>query len=296
MEEKKKLLVSFSGGETSAFMVHWLKENKSDEFEMVFVFANTGQENEETLKFANYIDKKYNLNLIWVEAVVNPEFGKGIRHKIVDFETASRNGQPFEKIIEKYGIPNMNAPHCSRGLKEQPIKSFIKSLGWDEYFTAIGIRVDEFDRMNAKKDEKKLIYPLVDMRPTNKQEINNFWNKQEYRLELKGYEGNCATCWKKSMRKLGTIAKYNPEKFDFFEKMEQKYENYLTPSMAKAGKAEPPIRFFRKNLSVKDVKLIPKDPHFQDATDDSVIYDFQTTMNFIELDSSNGCEESCEAF
>ena len=28
---KKKLLVSFSGGETSAFMVQWLLKNKSDE-------------------------------------------------------------------------------------------------------------------------------------------------------------------------------------------------------------------------------------------------------------------------
>ena len=39
---KKKLLVSFSGGETSAYMAQWLKANKSNEFEMIFVFANTG--------------------------------------------------------------------------------------------------------------------------------------------------------------------------------------------------------------------------------------------------------------
>ena len=34
-KNKKKLLVSFSGGETSAFMAHWLWKNKQDEFDMV---------------------------------------------------------------------------------------------------------------------------------------------------------------------------------------------------------------------------------------------------------------------
>ena len=47
----KRLLVSFSGGETSAFMAQWLWRHKRDQYDMVFVFANTGQENEETLDF-----------------------------------------------------------------------------------------------------------------------------------------------------------------------------------------------------------------------------------------------------
>ena len=47
---KQKLLVSFSGGETSAFMAQWLWKHKQDEYDMIFVFANTGQENEETLQ------------------------------------------------------------------------------------------------------------------------------------------------------------------------------------------------------------------------------------------------------
>ena len=153
MENKKEnLLVSFSGGETSGFMCDWLIRNKSDEYNMVFVFANTGEENEETLDFVNKCDKDFNLNLIWVEAVVHHGERLGTSHRIVDFKTASRKGEPFEEVIKKYGLPNQNFPHCNRELKLRPIHSYIKkSLGWTDYKTAIGIRYDEIDRMVADR-------------------------------------------------------------------------------------------------------------------------------------------------
>lgn len=58
MKERKKiknregkLLVSFSAGETSGYMAYLLKQEYKDE--IVFVFANVGEENEETLIFAD---------------------------------------------------------------------------------------------------------------------------------------------------------------------------------------------------------------------------------------------------
>ena len=48
----KKLSISFSGGKTSAYMTKWLMDNKKQDYdEIVVTFANTGQENEETLEF-----------------------------------------------------------------------------------------------------------------------------------------------------------------------------------------------------------------------------------------------------
>jgi len=221
--KKQKLLVSFSGGETSAYMAKWLIDNKSDEYEMAFVFANTGEENEETLNFVNRCDKEWNLGVVWVEAKVNPENGKGTRHKIVNYQTASRKGEPFEDVIKKYGIPNQNFPHCNRELKLHPIHSYIKTIGWKNYYTAIGIRADEFDRVSSHRIKNKLIYPFIEFKRMSKQKINHWWSKQPFRLNLKGYQTNCKACWKKNIKKLHQIAKEDKRNFDFVKAMESKY-------------------------------------------------------------------------
>jgi len=225
---KKKLLVSFSGGETSAFMAQWLWKHKQDEFEMLFVFANTGQENEETLQFIQQCENEFGFKINWIEADVKEGKGNGTRFKLTDFENASRNGEPFEAVIKKYGIPNTSFLHCTRELKMNPIKAYAKSIwGKEKYYLAIGIRIDEFDRMNANKDKLRIIYPLIakEMQPMTKPMINFWWKQQPFRLELKGYQGNCITCYKKSDKKLFQIAKENPKAFDFFYRMEQLYGN-----------------------------------------------------------------------
>lgn len=225
---KKKLLVSFSGGETSAFMAQWLWKHKQNEFEMKFVFANTGQENQETLKFIQKCENKFGFKINWIEADVREGKGNGTRFKLTDFQNASRNGEPFEAVIKKYGIPNTSFLHCTRELKMNPIKAFAKSIwGKEKYYLAIGIRIDEFDRMNANKDKLRIIYPLIskEMKPMTKPMINFWWKQQPFRLNLRGYQGNCITCYKKSDKKLFQIAKENPQAFDFFDRMEKQYGN-----------------------------------------------------------------------
>lgn len=237
---KKKLLVSVSGGETSLFMAIWLWLHKQDEYEMIFVFANTGQENEETLLFLKQCAEYFGINIIWIEADVKEGKGNGTRFKVTDFENASRNGEPFEAVIKKYGIPNTSFLHCTRELKMNPIKAYAKSIwGKEKYYLAIGVRIDEFDRMNANKDKLLIIYPLIakEMQPMTKPMINFWWKQQPFRLNLKGYQGNCITCYKKSDKKLFQIAKENPKSFDFFDRMEQQY-----------GKGQ---QIFRKNRTTK---------------------------------------------
>lgn len=253
----KKLLVSFSGGETSAYLAKWLIDNKSDVYEMVFVFANTGDEEEETLIFVERCAKDWDINIVWVEAVVNPEYRKVTTHKIVDFKTASRNREPFIDVIKKYGIPNQNFIHCNREMKLRPIHSYMKSIGLDDYETAIGVRVDEFDRVSKDRIKNKLIYPLVTMRPTTKQEISNWWNNQSFRVNLKSYQTNCRTCWKKSDVVLAQIYKENPKYFDFNSEMEKTH-------------GDDKYCFFRNGRNteqlINDLVLInkkPRDKHIQ---------------------------------
>ena len=291
---KKNLCLSFSMGETSAFMTNWCLNNLKDEYNMVVVCANTGEEDEKSLEFGDRCDKHFGYNMVWVEASVDPEFGNGTRAKVVTFETASRNGEPFESVISKYGIPNQAFPHCTRELKSAPIHSYLKhQLGWDDYYTAIGIRSDETGRINwVTAKANNLIYPLVTLIRMTKPKINTFWNNQPFRLTIKGYEGNCKTCWKKSNRKLMTISKEHPEYFDFFRKMETKYGDYKPESRADFSKA---ITFFRKGQTVNDIFEDAKFP-FRPAIDDRLLTTIQMDIWEEELDSNFGCTESCEPF
>lgn len=277
---RQKLFVSVSGGETSWYMAQWLNENMQELFEMVFVFANTGQEDEETLIFNKKCEEYFGIDLVWLEAKVYHGKRKGSGYNIVSYETASRNGEPFEEVIKKYGIPNQSFPHCTRETKTNPMHSYIKQhLAWKDYYTAIGIREDESGRVNKKADELKLIYPLISkqMRPMTKPKINFWWSQQPFRLNLKGYHGNCMTCWKKADVKLFTIAKEDVSKFSFPIQMESKYGNYIPESRLKlmrerGEKPSLPVTFFRKNRSSLDI--IEESKHFTGSVnDDSKLYD-----------------------
>lgn len=295
---KQKLLISFSGGRTSAFMTNWIIANLQDKYEMIVVFANTGKEREETLEFVKECSDKWGWNVVWVEAIVNQELGKGNRARVVNFETASRNGEPFEAVIQKFGLPNQNNPSCSRDLKKVVINAYLKSIGWRKFFTAIGIRADETGRINwAVAKKERLIYPLVTMVRTTKSDINKFWSQQTFDLRLKSYEGNCDLCWKKSMRKLMTIAKDNPELTDWWKEMEEKYENRLGEARQKNPNVKLPLRFFRGNASINDIIEDAKFP-FEPAVDESNVIDKfkQIPLWSEDMDSNVGCIESCEAF
>lgn len=295
VELKRRLLLSFSGGETSGFMTQWCLANMSDRYEMRVVFANTGYENEETLIFVDECSRHFGFDCEWVEARTNPKHGKGVFGQRVNFQTASRNAEPFRDMVAKHGIPNKNFPHCSRELKNRAIRNYIKHTGWSDYYTAIGIREDEFDRISESRKADKLIYPLIVGCPMRKQGINAYWHKMPFRLRLKGYQGNCKVCWKKSLRKLLTIAKENPEAFIPFQEMEAEFENYSPET--RISKPNFPIRFFRGNLSVSQILEMSKG-EFEPAVDDAIavpIYK-QTLLFGNEMDVSFGCTESCEVF
>jgi len=217
---KKKLAVQFSGGRTSAYMCKWLLDNKQDEYEMIFCFQNTGQEHENTLKFVDQCDKAFGLNLHWIEADVK-EKGVGTSYKEVTYETASRNGEPYEDVVKKFGLPNMDFPHCNRELKIEPAKKFYSDqFKTKDYYSALGIRFDEPSRV---RNNPKFYYPLATEKQMSKGDILLWWRDQEFDLELPEHLGNCTWCWKKSENKLLTLAKNNPEVFEFPLMLEKKY-------------------------------------------------------------------------
>jgi hypothetical protein len=291
-----KLLISFSGGETSAYMTKWILDNWRGRYsEILVVFANTGQENEQTLEFINKCDEHFNFGTVWIEAIQFHNERRAPSFKIVNFKTASRDGAPFEDAIIKYGIPNQKFKDCTRNLKQKPIEAYAKSLGWTlgSYDLAIGIRADEVDRMSMNAHKRRIVYPLIKDNPMTKPKINTWWAAQPFRLQLKGYQGNCKWCWKKSFRKHFTIIEENPEYYDFPRRMEMQYGK-IGPEFLKdptASTTDYRRTFFRGNKSVDDLFAeyqIKKDTFIR-AHDESAVFD-------PEFDVGAGCEESCEVF
>lgn len=288
---KKRLKVSFSGGKSSALMAKLIKENCSDEYEIIYTIANTGEEREETLIFADKCDKEWGLNLIWLEAVINPESGEGTRHKVVTFETASRNGEPFEAMIRKYGVPNLTFKPCNRELKLSAMKSYMDSIGWDSYKIAIGIRIDE-DRRAKNAEQLGIVYPLKDWWPTDKQDVNSFWENYHFQLGLKEHEGNCKWCFQKSERKHLLAISENPEFYDFPRRMEKEYGFHGSPYYGIPKDGAKPRVIFRKNMSTDDL--------FAYSNAVGVVpgaKEFTRQISLFDQDQDSGhCSESCEQF
>lgn len=291
----RRLCVSFSGGETSAFMTQWILKNWRDQYdEIAVVFANTSEEYEQTLQFVNDCDKYFGFNVVWVEADLSPVPGEGVTARLVTFETAHRNGEVFEPIIQKYGIPNKKFPHCSKYLKRRAIENYLRNLGWkrNSYDVAIGIRADEIDRMKLDDPDMRVVYPLISTLKMTKPQINTYWLRMPFRLGLRSYQGNCRWCWKKSLRKHMTLIREDPAIYDFPRRMESLHA-WVGPEFRR----DPPPpsgyrrRFFRENNSTDDLfdqaALLPTS--FQPAADDAVVFD-------PDYDVGEGCEESCEVF
>lgn len=256
MKKNKLLVCTFSGGRTSAFMGLFLKEHhKYKDFDKLYIYANTGKELPETLDFINKCDKEWNLNVVWVEAKIIKEKGVGTTYNVVDYETASRNGQPFEAMLKKYPLPNTIASNCTRELKQRPINKFIKSLGYKEVFTAMGIRYDERHRESNSAIKNNIIYPLIYDLQVDMKFIRNWWERQSFDLGIKDYQGNCDLCFKKSLKKRLTIIKENPKLAKWWLEMEEKYSCEKLP------------RFdLRTHKSIKQLIEISKKP-FRKAED-----------------------------
>lgn len=276
---KPTLMVSFSGGRTSAYMARHLQLNYSDKYNLVFVFMNTGQEHEETLRFVNECDTRWNLGVVWLEAVFTAEKGKGTSYRVVTFETAHRGPDLFMSMCRKYGVPNAGFKHCNRELKLQPFEKYRADFHPGSA-RAIGIRVDEIDRMAANADKAQIVYPLVSWFPATKPQILRWWDEQDFNLMIPEHHGNCVTCWKKSDRKLFTNWRTNPEWFECFDSIE-------TDELVKEANAEKNSGvFFRNHRSTADIIATASES-----------YDSFSDPYFKHIeDKANGCSDHCEVW
>jgi len=270
----KNLLITFSGGRTSAFMAVLLNElPKYKNWKKLFLFANTGKEMPETLDFVNRCSKEFHIDIEWLEAWVKDGKGNGTDYKIVSYENASRNGEPFKDVIDKYGLPSKLWRHCTRELKDKPIHKYAKEYFDGEYVTALGIRADEKHRVSNKKNH---IYPLADMN-IGERFIREWWEKQSFDLRLKDYEGNCDLCFLKSKRKKLTLLLERPELADWWNEME----------LANHSDKQPLFDVYR-DLSIEDLVDQSQQP-FRKVIDLHQLRNQQATMFEPEMDLEFDC-------
>jgi len=281
MSSKEKLQISFSGGRTSAYMTKLILDNWKDKYDFIVTFANTGKEHPKTLEFIHNCDTIFGFNTVWLEANVFMDERKGTGFKIVSYDTASRDGKPFEKVIQKYGVPNPSYLHCTRELKLAPMRSYLSSLGINhkEIPTAIGIRADEKRRISKTAGIDNIIYPLITDWPSDKQDVLDFWEDQLFDLGLDEWDGNCVGCFKKSFKKIFKQLDTDSTYLDWHKSMEQKY-----------GSVKCPIEntkrvFFRGNTSAEGVIEMWKQDRQNSPT--------QLTLDLYE---NGGCSESCEVY
>lgn len=218
-------LISFSGGRTSAFMLHqilcahgWaLPEN------VVVTFANTGKEREETLRFVHECGVRWGVKIHWLEwRDGKPGFEE------VGYNSASRQGEPFAALIEKKKrLPNWQERWCTQFLKVKVMTDFIRSLGWEpgQYAEVVGLRHDEGMRIlkgmeNAEKFGRRMLYPLSKAK-IRKADVTTFWVRQPFDLGLKPWEGNCDLCFLKGRGIKKSILRDDPARAAWWAQQEK---------------------------------------------------------------------------
>ena len=216
--------ISFSGGRTSAYML-WrvLQSNNGLPDEAVVCFANTGKEEEATLRFVDRCSREWDVAITWLEYRTDEPFA------VVNFETASRNGEPFEALIRKKNyLPNPVTRFCTVELKIRPRGRYLHSIGLvdkpshGEQAAWIGIRADEPRRVAKIPDKSRV--PLA-MSNISKADIFKFWASQSFDLELPNMggvtmHGNCDLCFLKGGKQISSLIQEKPERAVWWARIE----------------------------------------------------------------------------
>jgi len=263
--------ISFSGGRTSAYMLHRiLQSNNGLPSNVVVCFANTGKEEESTLEFVRDCEVNWNVPITWVEYRNNDD-----GFELVNFKTASRHGEPFETLIRKKKyLPNPVTRFCTVELKIRTMAKHLYSIGLTEKkshaenIAIMGIRADE-QRRAAKIIDKWRIPLFLD--GITSQDVGEFWRKQPFDLKLPSFNGktmhgNCDLCFLKGGSQVQSLIEEKPERALWWAKMETLIKSENVQSQEGAD-------VFRKDR-----------PSYQQMYDNAIN---QRTLNF--NDESIGC-------
>ncbi|MGI9490469.1 MAG: phosphoadenosine phosphosulfate reductase family protein [Geminicoccaceae bacterium] len=230
--------IQFSGGRTSAFLLHkCLEVNQGLPEDAYVLFQNTGKERPETLDFVQECSERWSVPITWLE------YDREAEHKtrIVNHNSAARNGEPFKALIkQKQFLPNPITRYCTVELKIRRAKTFMwKICGYEHWVANIGLRADEMHRVARLANHRErweTEAPLARAGLT-KRDVTKFWGVQPFGLDLPNImdrtpHGNCDLCFLKSRSTIEALIHEDPASADWWIGMESEALN-SKPSGAK---------------------------------------------------------------
>ena len=249
-------IINFSGGRTSAYMLKKIVDAYGGGLPggIHVIYANTGMERPETLDFVDVCGRAWGVEIVWVEYLWDAPH----RTRVVDFATASRNGEPYAALIDRKGfVPCVNLRFCSSFLKRDRIDSFARHrLGLKRWHSVIGLRADEQRRvlrMRARncgsRTGARAVLPLADA-GVREADVLDWWKRQPFDLGIPSYAGNCDLCYLKGRAKLIRLIREDPSIADWWIEQEAKVANRTGPD----GRACESMKRFRLGETYAELK------------------------------------------
>lgn len=135
-------------------------------------------------------------------------------------------------------------------------------------------------RVSKQAEVNNITYPLIDLFPSDKQDVLDWWEDQEFDLGIEEWNGNCKGCYKKSYKKLFKQLDEDAHSLDFHLRMEEKYPQTGNSVIDSKNRV-----FFRGNLSAIQVLNNWKEDRETGAT----VSNYDKYLD-------GGCSESCEVY
>ena len=266
-------VVSFSGGRTSAYLVHLMEQRRLAGEDVHYVYMDTGAEHPKTYEFIRNVVKKWGINLHCLRVIPNPELGKASGYEELSVDDIGPDLIPWKRMLNKYGHPYVGGAFCTDRMKTVPFTKYCQErFGRGNYHTWLGIRTDEKSRL---KPTNGFSY-LADISDFEKQDVLDWWGKQPFDLGIHEHLGNCVFCIKKSMQKVALATMDEPElAAQFADILEKEIRTGREPVM------------YRGNNTLKSLIAL-----FSDISREELA----SRMTSMRQYDTGSCSESCEAF
>ncbi len=186
-------VISFSGGRTSAYMLRRILDEGLRQ-DVHVLFADTGKEREETYRFVDVCEQRWDVAVIRV----------------------NRPGYFTQLITDKSFLPNPVMRFCTQELKLAPMRKWMLARGYDHWTNVVGIRADEPRRVakmrgvEQRPERWDVSLPLADAGVTLA-DVTAFWRDSPFDLALRPNEGNCDLCFLKGTSIVTSIVRERPD-------------------------------------------------------------------------------------